>query len=314
MRKLTAGEVVDCGHYVFTENEIIDFASRHDPQDFHLHHEGATHSLFGRLTAAGVQSASATRKAVLRDVFANERVLGYPHVLNFRLYKPVYPNVRIMLSYEVVDVRPVSDVPSVLLIEGLTKGRTTEGVLTSEMRDQNWIAADTLNLDREQAALALLADDAAAPQAMGPPKPGHLAALKPGERIYFEDCQVGDGLMSAPFSVKAEDVDAFRRQFDTVEHRNEWLGPSFAIPMLADAFWHRAENTGGAGMELRIFRPVNAGDILRGRLNVVAVRPLKSRPGLGVVSLQIIAWNQRGELLFTFTTASFLRRRETGVA
>jgi acyl dehydratase len=52
------GITQDLGSHVFTAEEIVAFASRFDPQPFHLSEEGAKNSVFGALCASGWHTAS----------------------------------------------------------------------------------------------------------------------------------------------------------------------------------------------------------------------------------------------------------------
>ena len=47
----TEGEVIQCGSYDVTSEEVMQFASRWDPQPWHIDEEAAKKSLFGGLTA-----------------------------------------------------------------------------------------------------------------------------------------------------------------------------------------------------------------------------------------------------------------------
>lgn len=312
MDDLIVGDVVECGHYSFTEDEVVDFARRHDPQPFHIFHEAARHSLFGRLTASGFQSASAARHAVLREIFSRRRLLAFPRVRQFRMHKPVYPGMQVGLRYQALQIETLADVPGAILVEGLTQGRSEDGSLVCEMRDLNWIgAAGAASSAVAAASEALQVCNGPSVEVAEQTSGGRLAAMQPDERIYFEDCRIGDAIRAKPFVVAEEDVEVFGCRFDTPEYRNEWLGPCFSIPMLADVFWCRVENTGGPGVQdLQIFKAVAAGDVLTGTLSVAAARPLKSRPGLGAVTLENLAWNQYGQPVFFFVTTSFLRMRE----
>ena len=50
---LVLGRVVELGTHTFTADDIKDFATKYDPQAFHLDEEAAKRSLFGRLSASG---------------------------------------------------------------------------------------------------------------------------------------------------------------------------------------------------------------------------------------------------------------------
>ena len=44
----------DIGTHTFTQDEIIAFAKKYDPQVFHIDPEGAKHSMFGGIIAIGL--------------------------------------------------------------------------------------------------------------------------------------------------------------------------------------------------------------------------------------------------------------------
>ena len=87
-----------------TEAEIIDFASRFDPQPFHLDHEAARASLFKGLAASGWHTA-----AVAMSLVVKMRPFG-PHPLiglgvdELRWLKPVRPDDTLHLQGEVVSL------------------------------------------------------------------------------------------------------------------------------------------------------------------------------------------------------------------
>ncbi|MES2710189.1 MAG: MaoC/PaaZ C-terminal domain-containing protein [Pseudomonadota bacterium] len=58
--ELTPGQTFDFGTLVFTEAEIIAFATLYDPQPFHLDPAAAESSLFGGLVASGLHTLSAS--------------------------------------------------------------------------------------------------------------------------------------------------------------------------------------------------------------------------------------------------------------
>lgn len=55
---IEVGMVQELGSHTFEREEIIRFATKFDPQRFHLSEEGARNSNFGRLCASGWHTAS----------------------------------------------------------------------------------------------------------------------------------------------------------------------------------------------------------------------------------------------------------------
>lgn len=56
--KLGIGETVDLGSHTFQAGEIKEFASKYDPQRFHIDEDAAARSVFGRLCASGWHTIS----------------------------------------------------------------------------------------------------------------------------------------------------------------------------------------------------------------------------------------------------------------
>ena len=50
---MEVGTKASFGHYEVTREEVIEFASKYDPQPFHLDDEAASQTYFGRLSASG---------------------------------------------------------------------------------------------------------------------------------------------------------------------------------------------------------------------------------------------------------------------
>ncbi|AXS80408.1 MaoC family dehydratase [Dechloromonas sp. HYN0024] len=60
--------------------------------------------------------------------------------------------------------------------------------------------------------------------------------------------------------------------------------------------------------ELRWLAPVRPGDTLHGEIEVLEVRPSKSKPDRGIARLRYQAINQRGEAVLSFIVNHLLRR------
>ncbi len=64
--------------------------------------------------------------------------------------------------------------------------------------------------------------------------------------------------------------------------------------------------------ELRWLAPVRPGDTLRTEVEVIAVKPSRSKPDRGILRLKYAAINQHGDVVLTFIVNHFLRRRADG--
>tara|TARA_B100001094_G_scaffold317390_1_gene359708 strand:- start:217 stop:675 length:459 start_codon:yes stop_codon:yes gene_type:complete len=86
------GVTQEFGEYRVTEEEILEFASRYDPQPFHLSQEAGEAMHFGGLCASGWHTcAIAMRMIVDQMPETNKGALGSPGIDELRWIKPVFP-------------------------------------------------------------------------------------------------------------------------------------------------------------------------------------------------------------------------------
>lgn len=123
------------GQYEVTREEVIDFASKYDPQAFHLDEEAAAKTHFGRLSASGWHSAAMMMRMMVDHMNANKQAgLGSPGVENLRWIKPVYPGDTLRCEHVTIEKRRSESRPEM----GIMKGRITvlnqndEKVMTME--------------------------------------------------------------------------------------------------------------------------------------------------------------------------------------
>ncbi|MCU1414750.1 MAG: maoC [Microbacteriaceae bacterium] len=67
---ISVGDTVTTDEYVVTKQEIIEFATRYDPQVFHTDEEGAVDTFFGGLAASGWHTAAMTMRLLVTSGFA----------------------------------------------------------------------------------------------------------------------------------------------------------------------------------------------------------------------------------------------------
>lgn len=104
------------GHYAVTENEVIEFAEKYDPQYFHLDHEAAKNSLFGGLCASGWHTAAMFMRMLVDSIPAEHGSLGSPGVEKIRWLKPVYPGYVLSVQGTVKECRLSETKPGVGLV------------------------------------------------------------------------------------------------------------------------------------------------------------------------------------------------------
>jgi acyl dehydratase len=95
------------GRYEVTRDEVIEFASKYDPQPFHLSDEEAAKTYFGRLSASGWHTAAMMMRMLVQNISDIQQAgLGSPGIDELRWLKPVYPGDVLRVETEVLDKRP----------------------------------------------------------------------------------------------------------------------------------------------------------------------------------------------------------------
>lgn len=99
------------GSFSLTEDEIIEFARRFDPQPFHTDLEAAEGSAFGGLIASGWHTGSSIMRLLVDNFIPRESSMGSPGIDELRWTKPVRPGDVITAVYRVLDVVPSRSKP-----------------------------------------------------------------------------------------------------------------------------------------------------------------------------------------------------------
>jgi acyl dehydratase len=95
------------GHYEVTREEVIEFASKYDPQPFHLDDDAAAQTYFGKLSASGWHTGSMAMRMLVDNMDTNKQAsLGSPGIDELRWLRPVYPGDVLRCETEIVDKTP----------------------------------------------------------------------------------------------------------------------------------------------------------------------------------------------------------------
>ena len=94
------------GQYQVTREEVMEFASKYDPQSFHLDEEAAAQTHFGRLSASGWHTCSMTMAMMVENMKQEKSAgLGSPGIDHLRWKKPVYPGDTLRCETELIEKR-----------------------------------------------------------------------------------------------------------------------------------------------------------------------------------------------------------------
>jgi len=87
---LQTGEEVDCGTVEVTRTEMVEFASRYDPQPIHVDEDAAAESMYGDLIASGWLTCALSMRLLVTGFLNETRVLAARGVDDLRWHLPVY--------------------------------------------------------------------------------------------------------------------------------------------------------------------------------------------------------------------------------
>lgn len=107
----TEGQVFELGEQRITEEEILEFARRYDPQPFHIDKEAARKSLFGGLIASGWQTGSIYMGLLVRGLLHDTASLGSAGIEELRWLKPVRPGDTLRARLTITSLKPSSKHP-----------------------------------------------------------------------------------------------------------------------------------------------------------------------------------------------------------
>ncbi len=100
------------GSYSVTREEVIEFATKYDPQSFHLNDEAAAATHFGRLSASGWHTCAMTMAMLVENLKTTKQAgLGSPGHDELRWIKPVYPGDTLRCETELLEKRQSASRP-----------------------------------------------------------------------------------------------------------------------------------------------------------------------------------------------------------
>jgi acyl dehydratase len=139
---------------------------------------------------------------------------------------------------------------------------------------------------------------------------------RPRDPLYLEDLHVGQRFETGTYVVSAAEAHGFAAAYDPQPiHLDEEAARAGPFKGLSLSGWHTAAITMrlfveqgppiaggmiGLGAELSWPRPTRPGDTLRLTSEIVEVRPTRSRPDRGIVTIRSETLNQRNEVVQVF--------------
>jgi len=149
-------------------------------------------------------------------------------------------------------------------------------------------------------------------------------------KLYLEDLSVGQRFDSATHEMTADAIKRFGSEFDPQPfHLDETAAVDSLFGGLAASGWHTASVTMrllveggapiaggviGAGGEITWPRPTRPGDVLQVTTEVMEIKPSRSRPDRGMVTVRSETRNQKGEIVQVMVSKLVVPRRPIDMA
>jgi acyl dehydratase len=100
------GEVLELGSVTVTEDEIVEFARRFDPQPFHVDPAAAAESVFGGLIASGWHTGAMWMRLYVDAMLGSTAAQGSPGIEELRWLAPVRPGDTLHGRLTVLETTP----------------------------------------------------------------------------------------------------------------------------------------------------------------------------------------------------------------
>jgi acyl dehydratase len=144
-------------------------------------------------------------------------------------------------------------------------------------------------------------------------------------QLYLDDLHVGQRFSSGTYLIEEAEIRSFAAKFDPQPfHLDERAAGASIFNGLAASGWHTAAvamkllATGGLplangliglGGEIAWPRPTRPGDTLGVESEIIEIRPSRSRPKQGIVTMRSTMFNQNREAVYVLTAKLLVFRR-----
>jgi acyl dehydratase len=129
-----AGLVREFGGTTVQPADIVDFASRFDPQPFHLDDAAGRSTPFAGLVASGWHTCAMAMRMMCDAYLLDAASLGSPGIDNLRWLAPVRPGDTLRMRMTVLGARPMQSKPQAGLVESRWEVFNQDDRLVLDMR------------------------------------------------------------------------------------------------------------------------------------------------------------------------------------
>ena len=105
------GSIYEFGSMTVNQDEVISFARRFDPQDFHTDPEAAKQTIFGGLIASGWHTAGLMMRLYADNYLSKVASLSSPGVNELKWKQPVRPGDELSIRVTIIEARRSNSKP-----------------------------------------------------------------------------------------------------------------------------------------------------------------------------------------------------------
>jgi acyl dehydratase len=128
------GKTIEVGSRIVSEEEIIDFATKFDPQPFHVDQDAAARSIYGGIIASGWHTCGMMMRLMVDGFLKEAASLGSPGVDEIRWIKPVRGGDTLTVSTTALETRPSGSKPDRGVIVTLWEAKNQHGELVATIK------------------------------------------------------------------------------------------------------------------------------------------------------------------------------------
>ena len=128
------GRVTELGSVAVTDADIREFATRFDPQPFHVDPVAAADSMFGGIIASGWHTCSMMMRLAVDGYLHQSASLGSPGVDEVRWLKPVRAGDVLTVRSSVLDAVPSNSRPDRGVVYSLWEAFNQHGELVATVK------------------------------------------------------------------------------------------------------------------------------------------------------------------------------------
>ena len=103
---LQPGMTFSFGDYLMTEEEIVEFATKYDPQPYHVLRDPGPGKAASELIASGWHTCAATMRMMVDHFVPETTTLPAGGVDKLRFHRPVRPGDRLRVQSTIIEKRP----------------------------------------------------------------------------------------------------------------------------------------------------------------------------------------------------------------